>query len=210
MLSSRREGCWGRFLRTDGGPRVAGGRRAAFGMGIVVTRLVWSWWLSGRGCAVGGVRAVVVDFDGTIADSIGHFAGVAADLLVESGALTRSGDATARYLATAGDDFRSQLTEIIPGHAATTSIARRFEAAKQNLDARVRGVPRSAVGAQAVLVGWRPGVRLQAARVFPLACATCCRRTGLLPHLTSVDGWRPGYDKSKQLARALTLAGCGP
>ena len=43
---------------------------ALLSTGIVVSRLLWSWWLSGSGSTVIGLRAVVLDFDGTIADSM--------------------------------------------------------------------------------------------------------------------------------------------
>jgi phosphoglycolate phosphatase-like HAD superfamily hydrolase len=175
-----------------------------FSTWILVTRLFWSRWLSGRGSAVAGVRAVVLDFDGTIADSMDHLTEVAADLLVESGELTQS-DAVARYRATAGADFQTQLAEIIPGHAATESSARRFEAAKRTW------MPRCEMFTDVL-----PALgELSSAGVPVFVCSSTklplvydfCRRNGLLRHLASVDGWRPGHDKTKQLARAVRLSG---
>src|SRR3954453_7982371 len=52
---------------------------------IVVVRLYWSWWAAGPGSQYMGVRAVALDFDGTVADSMGFLTTLAVGLLVELG-----------------------------------------------------------------------------------------------------------------------------
>src|SRR3954470_6239691 len=52
---------------------------------IVVVRLYWSWWAAGPCSRYVGVRAVALDFDGTVADSMGFLTTLAVGLLVELG-----------------------------------------------------------------------------------------------------------------------------
>ena len=81
---------------------------------IVVVRLRRSWWAAGPGSQYAGVRAVALDFDGTVADSMGFLTDLAVGLLVDELGLDRA-EATRRYLATAGSTFAAQLDEIAPG-----------------------------------------------------------------------------------------------
>src|SRR5439155_1556775 len=76
--------------------------------------------------------AVAFDFDGTVADSMGTLAKFAAELLSLELGMPRD-EATSRYLATAGDDFRTQLDVIAYAHPCLDEIAVRFEAAKEGL-----------------------------------------------------------------------------
>src|SRR3954453_21373609 len=81
---------------------------------IVVVRLYWSWWAAGPGSEDAGVRAVALDFDGTVADSMGFLTDLAGGLLVELG--FERAEAARQYLATAGSEFASQLEELASGH----------------------------------------------------------------------------------------------
>ena len=172
--------------------------------GIVVSRLYWSWWWSGRGSAAAGVRAVMFDFDGTIADSMGFLTELATGLMIDKLGLTQR-EAADGYHATAGTDFQSQLTELFPRLGGTTSIALRFEAAK------TRWMPQCEMFADVL-----PALeRLESAQVPVFVCSSTslplvrdfCRRHDLQRRLTLIDGWRPGHDKARQLARAVDLAG---
>ena len=80
---------------------------------IVVVRLHQSWWAAGPGAQYMGVRAVALDFDGTVADSMGFLTGLAVDLLVGELGFERA-DAARQYLATAGSEFSTQLDELRP------------------------------------------------------------------------------------------------
>lgn len=99
--------------------------------GIVSVRLRASWWACGPGAHYLGVRAVAFDFDGTVADSMGTLAKLAAELLPVEVAMPPD-KATNRYLATAGDDFRTQLDVIADGYPCLDEIAASFEAAKES------------------------------------------------------------------------------
>jgi phosphoglycolate phosphatase-like HAD superfamily hydrolase/phosphatidylglycerophosphate synthase len=177
---------------------------AALSTAIVVSRLSWSWWFSGRGSAVAGVRAVVFDFDGTIADSMGFLTELAVGLMVDELGLPEA-EATDGYLATTGADFRTQLAELSPGAAATTPIAQRFETAKTTW------MPQCEMFADVL-----PALeRFGSAGIPVFVCSSTslplvrdfCERYDLKRRLSSADGWTPGHDKAGQLARAVDVTG---
>ena len=171
---------------------------------IVVVRLQRSWWAAGPGSQYAGVRAVALDFDGTVADSMGFLTDVAVGLLVDELGFERA-EATRQYLATAGSTFATQLEEIAPGQPGLTEVASRFEAAK------TRWMGRCEMFTDVV-----PAVeRLAAAGVPVLLCSSTraplvrefCDRYGLLHRFASVDGWRPGHTKRVQLVSGVAAAG---
>ena len=175
--------------------------------GIVSVRLRASWWAGGPGADYMGVRAVAFDFDGTVADSMGPLAELAAELLSRELGMPRE-EATRRYLATAGDDFRTQLDVIAYGHTCLDAIAVDFEAAKEGL---MRGVRPFADAAAAI-------DRLGHADVPVLVCSSTraelvqewCRRFGLAQRAAAVDGWRPDYPKVAQLLAWAAASGVAP
>jgi len=153
------------------------------------------------------VRAVAFDFDGTVADSMGTLAKHAAELLsLELG--TPRDEATSRYLATAGDDFRTQLDVIAYGHPCLDEIAVGFEAAKEGLMGGCR--PFTDAGAAIE--------RLGRADVPALVCSSTraelvqefCRRHGLDQRAAAVDGWRPDHPKVAQLRAWAAAIGVAP
>jgi choline kinase/phosphoglycolate phosphatase-like HAD superfamily hydrolase/phosphatidylglycerophosphate synthase len=171
---------------------------------IVVVRLRRSWWAAGPGSQYAGVRAVVLDFDGTVADSMGFLTDLAVGLLVAELGFERA-EATRQYLATAGSDFATQLHELAPGQPRLTEVASRFEAEK------TRWMGRCEMFTDVV-----PAVeRLAAAGVPVLLCSSTraplvrefCARYGLLERFASVDGWGPGHTKFVQLVRGVAAAG---
>jgi phosphoglycolate phosphatase-like HAD superfamily hydrolase len=170
---------------------------------IVVVRLHRSWWLTGPGSHFLGVRAVALDFDGTVANSMGFLTDTAVELLGELG--FERPEATRRYLATAGTDFGTQLNELSPGHPRLMEVVSRFETEK------TRWMPGCEMFTDVV-----PAVeRLVAADIPVLLCSSTraplvrefCERYGLLRRFTTVDGWAPGRTKSVQLAAAVADAG---
>src|SRR3954451_23988791 len=170
---------------------------------IVVVRLRWSWWAAGPGSQYAGVRAVALDFDGTVADSMGFLTDLAVGLLVELG--FERAEAARRYLATAGSEFATQLDELAPGHPRLAEVATRFEAEKTRW-----------MGCCELFTDVVPAVeRLPAAGVPVLLCSSTrvalvrefCERYGLLQRFASVDGWGPRHTKSMQLVSAVAAAG---
>jgi phosphoglycolate phosphatase len=154
-----------------------------------------------------GVRAVAFDFDGTVADSMGTLAKLAAELLSRELGMPRD-EAMSRYLATAGDDFRTQLDGIAPGRPSLDEIAVGFEAAKEGLMA---GIPPFADAGAAI-------ERLGHADVPALVCSSTraelvqefCRRFGLAQLGAAVDGWRPDHPKVAQLRGWASSIGVAP
>ena len=171
---------------------------------IVVVRLHRSWWAAGPGSPYAGVRAVALDFDGTVADSMGFLTDVAVGLLVDELGFERA-EAARQYLATAGSTFATQLEEIAPGQPGLAEVASRFEAEK------TRWMAGCEMFSDVV-----PALeRLAAAGVPVLLCSSTraplvrefCERYGLLHRFASVDGWRPGHTKFVQLVSGVAAAG---
>ena len=174
---------------------------------IVSVRLRASWWAEGPGADYIDVRAVAFDFDGTVANTMGALTDVATSLLTAEFDLTRDG-ATRRYLATAGDDFATQLEAIIAGHPRANEVAARFELEKETL---VEGCRPFADSGPALAQLRRAGVPI-------LLCSSTraelvhrfCGRHGLSELATTIDGWRPEHPKVGQLAEWATLIGVAP
>jgi CDP-L-myo-inositol myo-inositolphosphotransferase len=174
---------------------------------IVSVRLRASWWADGPGAHYMGVRAVAFDFDGTVADSMGTLTELAAELLARELGMPRD-EATSRYLASAGDDFRTQLDVIADGRPRLDEIAVGFEVAKEGLMGGIR--PFADAGAAIE--------RLGHVDVHALVCSSTraelvqefCRRFGLAQLAAAVDGWRPDHPKVAQLRAWAAAIGVAP
>ena len=110
------------------------------------------------------VKAVVFDFDGTVADTMSELTAISVTLLTQHYGLGRR-EARKRYLMTCGLPFRSQLEELFPADSRNDTVANEFEAAKR------RGA-----------AGWRPfsGARttlthLKGAGVQTFLCSSSTR-----------------------------------
>ena len=174
---------------------------------IVSRRLRVSWWAEGPGADYLQIRAVAFDFDGTVADTMGALTGLATALLTAEFDLTRE-DATRRYLATAGDDFATQLDAITAGDPRAEDVAARFECQKETL---VEGC-RPFTDAGPALA------RLRHADVPVLVCSSTrteivlrfCDRHGLSVLATTIDGWRSDHPKAEQLTEWAALIDVAP
>jgi choline kinase len=163
---------------------------------IVVVRLRWSWWAAGPGSQYVGVRAVALDFDGTVADSMGFLTDLAVGLLVDELGFERA-EAARQYLATPGPSSRPSWMNSLPATRGWRTVASRFEAEKTR-----------SMGCCEIFTDVVPAVeRLAAAGVPVLLCSSTrvllvrefCERYGLLERFASVDGWGPRHTKSMQL-----------
>ena len=185
---------------------VALGVVAALSWWIIAVRMVRSWRASRLEWA--DVDVVIVDFDGTIADSMGPLTQLAVQVIHEELGL-RVDDARSRYLASTGSDFATQLLEIDPtGGPARARAAHRFELAKPDLLDGAEPFP----DLPAFLDD------LRAAGVEVCICSSTRRklvrqwtdRHRLRDHFRIVDGWSPGRDKAAQLHSVLDRLGCPP
>ena len=76
------------------------------------------------------LKAVIFDFDGTIADTMPFLSGLAVNLITANYAIS-SEEASRRYLETTGMDFGSQVEEIFPQHPKNRDVAATMEASKK-------------------------------------------------------------------------------
>jgi beta-phosphoglucomutase-like phosphatase (HAD superfamily) len=76
------------------------------------------------------VRAVMFDLDGTLIDTMGGFADVAADVMAKRHGLELA-HARRRYMETSGIPFRQQLEVIAPAHADNDAASDEFETRKR-------------------------------------------------------------------------------
>ncbi len=77
-----------------------------------------------------GLRAVMFDLDGTLVDTMGAFADLAADVMASRHGLDRA-DARARYMQTSGIPFHQQLEVIVPRDARNAAASAEFEERKR-------------------------------------------------------------------------------
>jgi choline kinase/phosphoglycolate phosphatase-like HAD superfamily hydrolase/phosphatidylglycerophosphate synthase len=185
---------------------VALGVLAALSWWIIAVRMVRSW-RAGR-LEWADVDVVIVDFDGTIADSMGPLAQLAVKVIHEELGLGVDG-ARSRYLASTGADFATQLREIDPsGGPARTRAAQRFEMSKPDLMDGVDPFP----DLRAFLD------ELHAAGVDVCICSSTRRelvrqwidRHHIGEHFRVVDGWSPERDKAAQVHSVLDWSGRPP
>jgi choline kinase/phosphatidylglycerophosphate synthase/phosphoglycolate phosphatase-like HAD superfamily hydrolase len=178
---------------------VALGVVAALSWWIIAVRIVRSWRASRLEWA--DVDVVIVDFDGTIADSMGPLTQVAVKLIYEELGLGVDA-ARSRYLATTGSDFATQLRELDPsGGPAQARAVRRFELSKPDLMEGVEPFP----DLRAFLD------ELHAAGVEVCVCSSTRRelvsqwidRHRLREQFRTVDGWSPERDKAVQVQSVL-------
>ncbi len=74
-------------------------------------------------------RAVLFDLDGTLVDSMGAFADIAARIISREYGIPRD-EARRAYLRTSGIPFFQQLEELFPGRERNPRLAAEFESAK--------------------------------------------------------------------------------
>lgn len=74
-------------------------------------------------------RGIAFDFDGTLVDTMGCFADIAADVMVKHHGINFD-SARQQYLDTSGIPFHEQLEVIAPGHRLNAKAADEFETRK--------------------------------------------------------------------------------
>jgi phosphoglycolate phosphatase len=72
------------------------------------------------------IKAIVFDLDGTLVDTMGGFADIAARLIAENYGLSEE-KARAEYMRTSGMPFFKQLGALFPGNEKNAEVATQFE-----------------------------------------------------------------------------------
>ena len=93
------------------------------------TFLSWNYFLNKNSLIKGKIKAVIFDFDGTIANTMPFLTELATKLMTENYNISKD-EAKRRYVETTGMDFASQLELIFPNHAKNQKVATIFEARK--------------------------------------------------------------------------------
>lgn len=164
---------------------------------IVVVRLRASRWATGPGACYLGVKGVAFDFDGTLVDSMGHLTQIATGLLSNRLGMSRD-EAERRYLATAGDDFRTQLDRLASGHPDLDAMAEAFEAAKDRLMGAVRPFVDAHQAIGRLIRDGLPVLVCSSTRA-EIVIEFCQRHRLAQAPTVAVDGWRPGQPKAAQV-----------
>ena len=149
----------------------------------------------GRPC-----KAVIFDFDGTIADTMPYLTDLAVGLLTWNYAVSVQ-DARRRYLRTTGTTFAAQLEELFPGDPKNAHVADRFDREK-----------RPGFLARPVFSDVPPVLRFLQDRAAPTFICSSTHvelveaygeHHGLEDETTATLGYEDGLTKDRQLARIL-------
>lgn len=100
---------------------------------IVIMRiyLSWNYSLIKDSLIKGKIKAVIFDFDGTIANTMPFLTELAIKVITENYNISKD-KAKSRYIETIGMDFASQLETIFPGNPANQQVSTIFEERKVN------------------------------------------------------------------------------
>ena len=177
--------------------------------GIVLWR-VWISWshFNGRLPLVGSSpKAVIFDFDGTIADTMPFLSDLAVGLLTKNYEISGA-EARRRYLETTGMDFGSQIEEIFPQHPSNCTVAAAMESGKRE---RILQHP--------LFEEVVPVLRFFENRsVKRFVCSSTqetivrgyTKNAGIDDLLDGCFGYRPGFDKGQQIEFILRHYGLRP
>ena len=177
--------------------------------GIVLWRLWISWsYSNGRSPLVGtSLKAVIFDFDGTIADTMPFLSDLAVGLLTKNYEISGA-EARRRYLETTGMDFGSQIEEIFPQHPSNSAVVAAMESGKR------RRILQHPLFDEVI-----PVLRFFEDRgVRRFVCSSTqeeivrryTKNVGIDDLLDGCFGYRPGFAKDQQIEFILRHYGLGP
>jgi 1L-myo-inositol 1-phosphate cytidylyltransferase / CDP-L-myo-inositol myo-inositolphosphotransferase len=176
---------------------------------VVARRVVWSRAATrvGRPIDLGSVQAVVFDFDGTVADTMGVLSDVAVALLTETYGMSAE-TAWQAYRQTTGMDFAAQLERIAPGGRRNAELADRFADRKPDLVRDCIPFPRT-LDALARLRNLGVTVSICSSTTHEIV-ERFCSDTGIDDLVDDVSGLRPEHTKLDQLQAAVNGTGLRP
>jgi CDP-L-myo-inositol myo-inositolphosphotransferase len=177
--------------------------------GILIWRLRTSWGIACQANPLLGMRleAVIFDFDGTLADTMPFLTDLAVDLISANYGMARA-EAVARYQATTGLDFASQMELLFPNHPGNPDVVATMEARKG------QGIFSHELFAEVI-----PVLRdFTAGKVRCFICSSTkegivrdyVRRAGIEEMLDGTSGYRTDVPKGRQIAFTLDQYGLDP
>ena len=177
--------------------------------GIVLWRVWVSWSFSnGRNPLMGiNLKAVIFDFDGTIADTMPFLSDLAVSLLTKNYEISGE-EARRRYLETTGLDFGSQMEQIFPQHPSNRIVVATMEASKR------KGILEhplfDEVAPALMLFKDRNVKRFICSSTQEAIVRQYTRKMGIDDLLDGCFGYRPGFTKGQQIEFILRHYGLRP
>ncbi len=174
---------------------------------IVLRRIAISSTYSRNQNPLVGIRlkAVIFDFDGTIADTMPFLTDLAVQLMTENYEISRE-VARSRYRETTGMDFGSQMEEIFPNHPRNRDVVESYEARKR------QGVLKRPIFPEVV-----PTLMLFKNRGVRQFICSSTREEIVTEYVRKIDnlvdscfGYRPGFEKDKQIEFILRHCSLDP
>ena len=182
---------------------------------IVIWRMLFSWrQTKGYGvsqvrgsahrpatpAAGGRVKAVVFDFDGTLADTMPFLTELATELITQNHSITAA-IVRSQYLETSGLPFGEQLEEMFPKHKKNAEVTEQFEARKSKvifLLPLFRDVipTLSSLRQNGINTFVCSSTRVELVEEY-------ARQKGLQDHVDGVFGYKAGFDKGSQITAIL-------
>ena len=100
--------------------------------GIVLWRtfLSWNWFRKRNSLIKNKIKAVIFDFDGTVANTMPFLTELAVNLITDTYNISID-EAQKRYLETTGLNFADQIEVIFPDHLNNQKVVKTFECMKQ-------------------------------------------------------------------------------
>lgn len=157
------------------------------------------------GVAVAGIRVVVMDFDGTLVNTMGGFADVAAQVLHRFFG-TDTTLARRQYIETSGIPFRQQVEVLHPGDPRNDEAAREFEQAKR-AGFFAETFPEDAVEAVRALKSAGYKVVVSSNNYQELVDEFCARRDGITFDLVlgARENFFKGADHFREIERRFSV-----
>ena len=177
--------------------------------GIVLWRVWISWSHFNGRLPLGGSspKAVIFDFDGTIADTMPFLSDLAVGLFTKNYEISGE-EALRRYLETTGMDFGSQIEEIFPQHPSNGAVAAAMESGKRG---RILQRPLFDEVVPVLRFFEDRGVkRFVCSSTREAIVRQYTKDVGIDDLLDGCFGYRPGFAKGQQIEFILRHYGLGP